>query len=311
MMKKNDKIYVAGHTGMVGSAIVRSLKKQGFTNIITRRHCELALDKEAVTYDFFAKEKPTYVFIAAAKVGGIIANQTYGADFIFNNLKIQNNVIDAAYKNGTKKLMLLGSSCIYPKFAEQPIKESALLTGELEPTNLPYAVAKIAGKVMCDAYRQQYNFDAFTIMPCNVYGIGDNVHPENSHMVAGLMRRFYEAKKNQQANAVVWGTGKAQRELINADDLGDASIFLMQNYWQGGIINVGSSNEYTILEIAELMKRVVGFSGGITLDTSKPDGTPRKIMDNSKIKKLGWSAKINLQEGLEKMYQWFLENKAA
>ena len=309
-MKKNDKIYVAGHSGMVGSAIIRSLKKQGFSNIITRRHCELALDKEAVTYDFFVKEKPAYIFIAAAKVGGIIANQNYGAEFIFNNLKIQNNIIDAAYKNGAQKLMLLGSSCIYPKFAEQPIKESSLLTGELEATNLPYAVAKIAGKVMCDAYRKQYNFDAFTIMPCNVYGIGDNFHPENSHMVAGLMRRFHEAKKNQQTSVVVWGTGKPQRELINADDLGYASVFLMKNYSQGGMINVGSSSEYAILEIAKLIKNVIGFKGDIILDTSKPDGTPRKIMDNSKIEKLGWCAKINLQEGLEKMYQWFLDNKA-
>lgn len=309
-MNTKDKIYVAGHTGMVGSAIVRSLKRGGFANIITRSHSELPLDNELITNDFFAKETPSYVFIAAAKVGGIIANQNYGAEFIYNNLKIQTNIIDAAYKNQAKKLLLLGSSCIYPKFANQPIRESAFLSGALEPSNLPYAVAKIAGKVMCDAYRQQYNFNAFTAMPCNVYGVGDNFHPKNSHMVAGLMRRFHEAKQNQQTSVVVWGTGAPQRELINADDIGDACVFLMQNYSEGGMVNVGSSDEYTILEIAQLMKKIVGFTGEIVLDTSKPDGTPRKVMDNSKIQKLGWQPQILLQEGLQKMYQWFLENKA-
>ena len=285
-MKTSDKIYVAGHRGMVGAAILRELEAQGYTDIVTRTHADLALDDPAETEAFFAAEAPDYVFLAAAKVGGIVANNTYGGDFIRENLKIQVNAIDAAYRHGAKKLMFLGSSCIYPKFAEQPIREDSLLTGEMEPTNLPYAVAKIAGKVMCDAYRSQFGFDAFTVMPSNVYGIGDNFHPENSHVVAGMMRRFHEAKLRGDDKVVVWGTGTPQRELIFADDLADACIFLMKTYDGGGMVNAGSSEEI------------------------RPDGTPRKIMDNATLQARGWQARTSIPDGLDAMYAWFRENVA-
>ena len=309
-MKTSDKIYVAGHRGMVGAAILRGLEAQGYTDIVTRTHADLALDDPAETEAFFAAEAPDYVFLAAAKVGGIVANNTYGGDFIRENLKIQVNAIDAAYRHGAKKLMFLGSSCIYPKFAEQPIREDSLLTGEMEPTNLPYAVAKIAGKVMCDAYRSQFGFDAFTVMPSNVYGIGDNFHPENSHVVAGMMRRFHEAKLRGDDKVVVWGTGTPQRELIFADDLADACIFLMKTYDGGGMVNVGSSEEISIRDLAGLMAQVTGFEGDVEFDADRPDGTPRKIMDNATLQARGWQARTSIPDGLDAMYAWFRENVA-
>lgn len=307
-MKTSDKIYVAGHRGMVGAAILRGLEAQGYTDIVTRTHADLALDDPAETEAFFAAEAPDYVFLAAAKVGGIVANNTYGGDFIRENLKIQVNAIDAAYRHGAKKLMFLGSSCIYPKFAEQPIREDSLLTGEMEPTNLPYAVAKIAGKVMCDAYRSQFGFDAFTVMPSNVYGIGDNFHPENSHVVAGMMRRFHEAKLRGDDKVVVWGTGTPQRELIFADDLADACIFLMKTYDGGGMVNAGSSEEISIRDLAGLMAQVTGFEGDVEFDADRPDGTPRKIMDNATLQARGWQARTSIPDGLDAMYAWFREN---
>ncbi|MDJ0630801.1 MAG: GDP-L-fucose synthase [Rhodobacter sp.] len=309
-MEISDKIYVAGHRGMVGSAIERGLRAQGYGNIVTRTHAELSLDDPAAVEAFFAEQKPDYVFLAAAKVGGIVANATYGGDFIRENLKIQVNTIDAARRHGVKKLQFLGSSCIYPKFAEQPIREDSLLTGSLEPTNLPYAVAKIAGKVMCDAYRSQFGFDAFTVMPSNVYGVGDNFHPEHSHVVAGMMRRFHEAKINGDGEVVVWGTGKPMRELVFADDLADACIFLMNRYEDGGMVNAGSSMEISIADLAGLMAEVVGFDGKVAFDADRPDGTPRKIMDNAILKRLGWTAKTSIPDGLRAMYGWYLENAA-
>jgi GDP-L-fucose synthase len=306
-MDADSRVYVAGHRGMVGSAIVRRLGSENFENLLTRTHAELPLDDAQAVEEFFAAERPEYVVLAAAKVGGIVANATYGADFIRENLKIQTNVIDAAHRHGAQKLLFLGSSCIYPKLAEQPIVEDALLTGPLEPTNLPYAVAKIAGKVMCDAYSAQYGFEAFTVMPSNVYGIGDNFHPEHSHVVAGMMRRFHEAKVDGLDEVVVWGTGSPLRELIDADDLADACVFLLRNY-TGGMINVGSGQEVSIKELANLMKSVVGFEGDVRFDPSKPDGTPRKIMDNSKLAALGWRPSTGLEAGLAKMYDWFLNS---
>lgn len=292
---------------MVGSAICRALAARGFTNVITRTSKELDLRDEAATRSFFADEKPSYVFVAAAKVGGILANSTEGGDFIHDNLRIQTNVIDAAYQSGAKKLLFLGSSCIYPKYVEQPIREDSLLTGELEPTNLPYAVAKIAGKVMCDAYRTQFGFDAFTAMPSNVYGVGDNFDAKSSHVVAGMMRRFHEAKLNEVTEVVAWGDGSPMRELIDADDLGDACVFLMQNYADGGMINVGSSEEISIRDLSNLMARTVGYEGSISWDTTKPNGTPRKIMENSRIHALGWHPQTSIADGLKKMYTWFCE----
>lgn len=307
-MDKHSRIYVAGHRGMVGSAILRNVEAKGHDILITRTHAELPLDDTAAVEAFFATEKPEYVFLAAAKVGGIVANATQGADFIRENLKIQTNVIDAAYRHGTKKFMFLGSSCIYPKFAEQPIREDSLLTGEMEPTNLPYAIAKIAGKVMCDAYRAQYGFDAFTVMPSNVYGVGDNFHPEHSHVVAGMMRRFHEAKESNASAVVVWGSGAPMREFIDADDLADACVFLMSQYDMGGMINVGSGEEISIRDLALLMKEVTGFSAEVHFDSKRPDGTPRKIMDNSSIYALGWSPKTSITVGLQKMYRWWIDN---
>ncbi|WP_417451435.1 GDP-L-fucose synthase family protein [Kordiimonas sp.] len=305
-MEKNSKIYVAGHRGMVGSAIVRGLLRQGFSNIVTRSHAELALDVQAEADSFFAESGIDYVFLAAAKVGGIAANMAQGGDFIRQNLLIQTNVIDAAYRAGVKKLLLLGSSCIYPREAAQPMREDALLTGPLETTNLPYAVAKIAGKVMCDAYRQQYDFKAFTAMPSNVYGINDNFHPENAHLVAGMMQRFHKAKKEGAQGVTVWGTGTPLRELIYADDLADGCIFLMNHYDDGGLVNVGSGEEVSVRDLAQRIKKTVGFEGRLTFDTDKPDGTPRKIMDNSKINTLGWRANTGLDEGLAQMYAAYL-----
>ena len=295
---------------MVGGAICRALKASGYDNLVLRTRAEVdLLDRNAVNA-FFKAAGVEYVFLAAAKVGGIIANDTESGDFIRDNLYIQTNVIDAAYRHGVKKFMFLGSSCIYPKFAEQPIKESSLLTGELEPTNSAYAIAKIAGKEMCDAYRKQFGFNAFTVMPSNVYGVGDNFDPQSSHVAAGLMRRFHEAKKAGLDEVVAWGTGSPLRELIFADDLADACVFLMNSYEEGGMINAGSDLEVSIRELTELIAETVGFQGKISWDASKPDGTPRKIMDNSRLRALGWKPKTTLQEGLAQMYAWFLENVA-
>jgi GDP-L-fucose synthase len=307
-MDSSSRIYVAGHQGMVGSAVTRRLVNEGSTAVLTRTHDELRLDDPAAVEDFFAGERPQYVVLAAAKVGGIVANATYGAEFIRENLKIQTNVIDAAYRYGARKLLFLGSSCIYPRDAEQPMPETALLTGPLEETNLPYAIAKIAGKTMCDAYRKQYGFDAFTVMPSNVYGVGDNFHPENSHVVAGMLRRFHEAKLAGTDEVVVWGTGSPLRELIDADDLADACVFLLRCYDGGGMINVGSGEEVSIRDLAFLMKSIVGFEGRVEFDTSRPDGTPRKIMDNTKLMALGWRPTVSIEAGLKKMYAWFLKS---
>ncbi|MEM7178601.1 MAG: GDP-L-fucose synthase [Pseudomonadota bacterium] len=302
------KIYVAGHRGMVGSAICRALEARGHTSVIRRTSGELDLTDQDATDAFFSAERPDYVFLAAAKVGGILANDTQGADFIRQNLRIQTNVIDAAYRNGARKLLFLGSSCIYPKHAEQPISEEALLTGALEPTNLPYAIAKIAGKTMCDAYRRQYGFDAFTVMPSNVYGVGDNFDPESSHVVAGLMRRFHEAARSGAAEVIAWGDGSPMRELVDADDLGDACVFLMETYQQGGMINAGSSQEISIRALTELMAEITGFAGRITWDTTKPNGTPRKIMDNARLHALGWQPRTSIEAGLRKMYDWYRQS---
>ena len=309
-MDYSKKIYVAGHRGMVGSAICRALEAQGYTNVITRTRQQLNLLDHAAVEAFFEEEKPQQVYVAAAKVGGILANARNGADFIRENLQIQTNIIDSAYRSGAAKLLFLGSSCIYPKLAEQPIPEDALLTGSLEPTNLPYAVAKIAGKTMCDAYRTQYGFDAFTVMPSNVYGVNDNFDPENSHVVAGLMRRFHEAKLTGASEVVAWGTGSPMRELVFADDLADACVFLMENYTDGGMINAGSDQEISIKALTEEIAGIVGYEGEIVWDTDKPDGTPRKIMDNSKLSELGWRPKTEIPQGLKAMYDWYVGDLA-
>lgn len=307
-MEKSGKIYVAGHRGLVGAAIVRKLQKDGYNNLVYRTHKELDLSRQAEVEKFFEEEKPDYAIVAAAKVGGIHANSVYPAAFIGINLQIQVNIIDAAYKNGLKKILFLGSSCIYPKFAPQPIQEESLLTGPLEPTNEWYAVAKIAGIKMCQAYRIQYNWDAISGMPTNLYGPHDNFHPENSHVLPALIRRFHEAKKTGAKEVVCWGTGSPLREFLHVDDLADASVFLMNNYSDMSHINMGSGKEVTIKELAELVKEVTGFEGELKWDTTKPDGTPRKLMDNSKLAALGWEAKIPLKEGLTETYKWYLEN---
>ncbi|KAL3746191.1 hypothetical protein ACJRO7_015184 [Eucalyptus globulus] len=308
LSEKSAKVFVAGHRGLVGSAIVQKLRDLGFTNLVLRTHAELDLARQSDVEDFFAAEKPRFVVLAAAKVGGIHANNTYPADFIAINLQIQTNVIDSAHRHGVKKLLFLGSSCIYPKFAPQPIPEDALLTGPLEPTNEWYAVAKIAGIKMCQAYRIQYGWDAISGMPTNLYGPNDNFHPENSHVLPALMRRFHEAKVNGAKEVVVWGTGSPLREFLHVDDLADAVVFLMEKYSGLGHVNVGSGKEVTIKELAELVKEVVGFEGELVWDSSKPDGTPRKLMDSSKLASLGWTPKISLKEGLCDTYKWYLEN---
>ena len=304
-MDKNARIYVAGHRGMVGSAICRALRDHGHTDLLQRSSGELGLTDPAQVEAFFAAQRPEYVFLAAARVGGILANDQRGGDFIRENLMIQTNVIDAAYRHGARKLLFLGSSCIYPKLAEQPIREDALLTGPLEETNKPYAVAKIAGKVMCDAYRRQFGFDAFTVMPSNVFGVGDNFDPESSHVVAGLMRRFDEARQAGAPEVTAWGDGSPLRELVDADDLGDACVFLMQSYTEGGMINAGSSEEISIRDLTTMIAEITGYDGQIVWDTTKPNGTPRKIMDNSRLHALGWQPKSSIRAGLEKMYDWY------
>ncbi len=302
-MEKNSKIYVAGHRGLVGSAILRALEKQGFTNLITRTSSEVDLRDYNQTADFFAKEKPEYVFLAAAKVGGIQANNTYRAEFLYDNMMIQNNVIHQAHTNDVKKLLFLGSSCIYPKMAPQPLKEDSLLTGTLEPTNEPYAIAKIAGIKMCDAYRSQYNANFISAMPTNMYGPNDNYDLNNSHVLPALLRKFHEAKEQNHPEVVVWGTGAPLREFLHSDDLADACLFLMQNYDDFGHVNVGIGEDISIKDLALLIKKIVGYEGNLVWDTSKPDGTPRKLMDVSKINDMGWNAKIGLEEGITKVYQ--------
>ncbi|EFJ24687.1 hypothetical protein SELMODRAFT_101073 [Selaginella moellendorffii] len=307
-MDKDAKIFVAGHRGLVGAAIVRRLEKEGFSRLLLRSHKELDLTRQEAVEDFFHKEKPKYVIVAAAKVGGIHANNTYPADFIGINLQIQTNVIDAAYRSGVAKLLFLGSSCIYPKFAPQPITEEALLTGPLEPTNEWYAVAKIAGIKMCQAYRIQHKWDAISGMPTNLYGPHDNFHPENSHVLPALIRRFHEAKVNGAKEVVVWGTGSPLREFLHVDDLADAAVFLMDKYSDVPHINMGSGSEVSIKELAEMVKEVVGFPGELKWDASKPDGTPRKLMDSSKLATLGWKPRITLREGLTETYKWYVDN---
>lgn len=307
LANKTSKVYVAGHRGLVGSAIVKKLQQLGFTNLILKTHKELDLTRQSDVESFFAAEKPEFVILAAAKVGGIHANNTYPAEFISINLQIQTNVIHSSYINGVKKILFLGSSCIYPKMAPQPITEEALLTGPLEPTNEWYAVAKIAGIKMCQAYRLQYNWDAISGMPTNLYGPNDNFHPENSHVLPALMRRFHEAKVSGAKEVVVWGTGSPLREFLHVDDLADAVVFMMEKYSGLVHINVGSGQEVTIKELAELVKEVVGFEGELVWDATKPDGTPRKLMDSSKLADLGWVPKVSLKDGLVDTYKWYVE----
>ncbi|MDN3583756.1 GDP-L-fucose synthase [Mucilaginibacter flavus] len=305
-MDKASKIYIAGHRGMVGSAIYRKLQAEGFTNIVTKTSAELDLRDSNKVADFFASEKPEYVFLAAAKVGGIVANNTYRAEFLYENLQIQNNIIHSSYLNEVKKLMFLGSSCIYPKLAPQPLKEEYLLTGPLEQTNEPYAIAKIAGIKMCDAYRDQYGCNYISVMPTNLYGYNDNYHPQNSHVLPALIRRFHEAKEQNAPDVTIWGTGEPKREFLFADDLAEACFYLMQNYDEAGLINIGTGEDITIKDLAFLVKKIIGYSGDIKFDTSKPDGTPRKLMDVSKLHSKGWKHTIELEDGIKLAYQDFL-----
>lgn len=301
-METSDKIYVAGHNGMVGSAIVRKLESLGFTNILKRSSKELDLRVQEDVFSFMDTEKPDYIFLAAAKVGGIVANNTYRADFIYENIQIQNNVIHAAYKCGVKKLMFLGSSCIYPKMAPQPLKEDYLLTGLLEETNEPYAIAKISGIKMCEAYRDQYGCDFISVMPTNLYGPNDNYDLQNSHVLPAMIRKFHEAKLAGNAQVELWGTGSPMREFLHADDLAEACVFLMENYSDKQFVNIGTGVDVTIKELAETIKKEVGYEGEIYWNTDKPDGTPRKLMDVSKINGLGWKHKLDLSEGIKLVY---------
>ncbi|MFD1601616.1 GDP-L-fucose synthase family protein [Flavobacterium artemisiae] len=301
-MNLQDKIYIAGHRGMVGSAILRQLKEKGYSNFVLKTSSELDLRNQQAVADFFAEEKPDYVFLAAAKVGGIIANNTYKGDFIYENLMIQNNIIHQSYLNNVKKLMFLGSSCIYPKMAPQPLKEEYMLTGELEPTNEPYAIAKIAGIKMCDAYRDQFGCNFISVMPTNLYGPNDNYDLKNSHVLPAMLRKFITAKRNGDASVTIWGTGSPKREFLHADDLAQACLYLMENYNEQGLVNIGVGEDISILDLAVLVKKIVGFEGEILTDTSKPDGTPRKLMDVSKLNSFGWKAKTSLEEGIEKVY---------
>ncbi|HEV7333531.1 MAG TPA: GDP-L-fucose synthase [Flavisolibacter sp.] len=306
-MEKNSKIFVAGHRGMVGSAIVRKLKAEGFQQIVTRTSSELDLRNQEAVDQFFASEKPDYVFLAAAKVGGIHANNVYRAQFLYDNLMIEANIINAAYAANVKKLLFLGSSCIYPKLAPQPIKEEYLLTGLLEQTNEPYAIAKITGIKLCEAYWDQYGCNFISAMPTNLYGQGDNYHPENSHVVPALLRKFDAAVKDGLNQVEVWGSGKPLREFMYVDDLADACYFLMESYNEKGFVNVGTGEEVTIRELAEAIAEVTGFTGEIVFNAEKPDGTPRKLMDSSKLQGLGWKHKVSLKEGLRKAYAFYLK----
>ena len=302
-MKKNDKIYIAGHRGMVGSAIHRKLQAAGHTDFLLPGSKELDLRDQAAVNSFFEREQPDYVFLAAAKVGGIQANNTYRGEFLYDNLMIEANVIHAAMLQQVKKLMFLGSSCIYPKMAPQPLKEEYLLTGLLEPTNEPYAIAKIAGIKLCDAYRHQYGCNFVSVMPTNLYGPNDNYHPENSHVLPALLRRFHEAKRDNQATVTLWGSGKPRREFLHVDDLADACYYLMEHYDEPGLVNIGVGEDISILELAQLIKSIVGYTGTIEHDLSKPDGTPRKLMDVSKLTAMGWQAKIELEAGIRAVYE--------
>jgi GDP-L-fucose synthase len=302
-MEKKSKIFVAGHRGMVGSAIVKDLENQGYTNIIYKTSSELNLINQQAVASFFESEKPEYVFLAAAKVGGIIANNTYRADFIYENILIQSNVIHQSYLNNVKKLLFLGSTCIYPKLAPQPLKEDYLLTGLLEETNEPYAIAKIAGIKMCDAYRAQYGCNFISVMPTNLYGFNDNYDLQNSHVLPALLRKFHEAKINNQTQVEVWGTGEPLREFLHASDMANACVYLMQNYNDEGFVNIGTGNEISIKELAFLIKKIVDFKGDIIFDSSKPNGTPRKLTDITKLTNLGWNYKIELEEGIRNVYQ--------
>ena len=302
-MNKTDKIYIAGHRGMVGSAILRRLQSEGFDNFALADSKQLDLRNQLEVSEFFRKEKPQHVFLAAAKVGGILANDTYRAEFLYDNLMIEANVIHSAYEAGVTKLMFLGSSCIYPKMAPQPLQEDALLTGLLEPTNEPYAIAKIAGIKLCDAYRAQYGCNFVSVMPTNLYGPNDNYHPQNSHVLPAMIRRFHEAKRDQVPAVTIWGTGTPRREFLHVDDLADACYYLMQHYNEPGLVNIGVGHDISILELAQLVSRTVGYEGSIEHDLTKPDGTPRKLMDVSKLHGFGWQAKIGLEEGVGSVYE--------
>jgi GDP-L-fucose synthase len=316
-MDLNDKIYIAGHRGLVGSAIVRQLESRGFTNLLMRTHKELDLTNQAQVQNFFTQEKPDYVILAAAKVGGIHANNTYPADFIYQNIMIEANVINSAYENKVKRLLFLGSTCIYPKAVEQPMREDAILTDVLESTNEPYALAKIAGIKLCESYNRQHGTDFRSVMPTNLYGINDNFHPENSHVIPALMRRFHEAKIKNDFEVVVWGTGNAMREFLHVDDMAAASLFVLEldkEVYRDNTkptlshINIGTGKDVTIREMAETMKQVVGFKGKLTFDTTKPDGAPRKLIDVTRLKNMGWRYSVNLEDGLTKTYNWYLES---
>jgi GDP-L-fucose synthase len=309
MMLSESKIYVAGHNGMVGSAICRKLEEASFKNIITRTSSDLDLRNQAAVNAFFEAEKPDYVFLAAAKVGGILANDTYRAEFLYDNLMIEANVIHAAYKSKVEKLLFLGSSCIYPKLAEQPIKEEYLFTGVLEPTNEPYAIAKIAGLKMCENYRSQYGCNFISAMPTNLYGVGDNYHPDNSHVLPALIRKFQLAKENENADVNLWGSGTPRREFLYVEDLADACLFLMNNYDEPDPVNIGSGSDLSIFDLAQLVKDVVGFEGQITWNTDMPDGTPRKLLDVSRLSKMGWNSSTQLREGIEMAHADFLNRQ--
>lgn len=310
-MNKTSKIYIAGHRGMVGSAILRNLESKGFSNLVVRTSAELDLRNSPAVADFFEIEKPEYVIIAAAKVGGILANSTYQADFLYENLMIQNNVIHQSYLNKVQKLLFLGSSCIYPKMAPQPLKEEYLLTGLLEPTNEAYAIAKIAGIKMCDAYRAQYGCDYISAMPTNLYGPNDNYDLQNSHVLPAMLRKFHEAKTGGNVAVHLWGTGTPLREFLHVDDLAEACIFLLENYSDSGQVNIGTGKDLSIKDLATLIQKIIGHSGEMIWDDSKPDGTPRKLLDVSKINSLGWTAKINLEDGIKKVYEEkFLSEKS-
>lgn len=307
----NDTIFVAGHKGLVGNAIVKCLEEKGFKNVLTADRSELDLTNFEAVKDFFAVNDIDYVYDAAAKVGGIHANNTYPAEFIYNNLAIQNNIIHSCYEFEVKKLVFLGSVCIYPKFAPEPVKEESLLTSHLEPTNEPYAIAKIAGIKMCQAYRKQYGCNFISLMPCNLYGENDNFHPQNSHVLPALIKRFHDAKVSGLDSVTCWGTGAARREFMDADDLADAAIFLMDKYDSGDIINIGCGVDYTIKEVTQTISEIVGFEGKILWDTTKPDGTPRRMLDSTKLAALGWKPKISLRDGLKKTYDWYVKTGGA
>jgi len=307
-MESDSKIYIAGHTGLVGSAIQRKLKEQGYSNIIGRTREELDLERQTQVEPFFEEQRPEYVILAAAKVGGILANNSFPAEFIYSNIMVQTNVIHSAYRTGVKKLLFLGSSCIYPKHCPQPMKEEYLLTGPLEPTNEPYALAKIAGIRTCQSYNRQYGTNYISVMPTNLYGPNDNFDLETSHVIPALIRKFHEAKIQSDSSVTIWGTGSPRREFLHVDDLADACIFLMNHYDESDMINIGCGEDISIAELALLIKDIVGYTGNIEYNIDKPDGTPQKLLDVSKLKSLGWQPKLSLREGMKKTYEWYCEN---